>query len=131
MPENGSETEYRHVSTGELGYYRAGSDRIRVEREDGRTVYRTFLEHQWVLQDDKRMRPINRAQLAQVCFAADRELCKVLGLQEVARGPDWSQMRDNDRARLIESGPRGVDPKKVRRRLYVAMRVVLDGLIDG
>lgn len=126
-PEPG-ETMYRHVESGELGFHKEGSDRIRVVFDDGRQLYRTYMPQQWVDQDDKRMRPVNKAQVAQVCFAADRELCKVIGLGEIARAPGWDLMRDTDRARWIDKGPRGTDIRRFRRKLYLAMRVVLDEL---
>lgn len=113
---------YSHRDTGERGYLvrRDGLDVIRENKTQYEVIHK--LDHNW--KEDKGHRPLNMAQLARVAFIADRELCKAIGLHDVARR-EWEFLSEADRSEWI----RGKGPKKpqLRADLFEAVWGCLKG----
>lgn len=65
-----------------------------------------------------------KADLVRIAFEADRELCRLLGLNDKA-AKDWQSLSADERSRWILVGP--TEPP-VRRRLYLATLAALEPL---
>lgn len=115
----------RHVTEGTIGHHVEGSDRIRVELPGGRVIWKAYHEQQWIPQNDSEMRPMSPAQIARVCFDADRALCLVSGMHKEGR-LTWEAMFEADKATWIEVGPQNVS--EIRLELYRAIRKALKKL---
>lgn len=107
---------YRHRDTGELAYLVKldGKLKLRMNRP-GETILKAFSEELWVKEEAARydLAPMQRAKVA---FAADKELCMLLGLPTLARR-DWLKMRDHERIAWMSNGPEPTgDPVKDRAR---------------
>lgn len=116
------EVTLRHVTEGTIGHHVPGSDRIRIDLPNGKTIWKAYHEQQWIRQDDPAMRPMAPAQIARVCFEADRALCMVMGNHKEGRQM-WEAMYEGQRASWIQSGPGEVP--EIRLKLYAAIRGVL------
>lgn len=107
---------YRHTETGQAGWIveRAGEKMIRLDRggEDEDNLQK-FNKDRW--RPDVEKRPIMRGQLGLICFAADRELCAVIGLPE-ERKKTWDQLTDAQR--LAWTTGQGPGSPKIRAQLY-------------
>ncbi len=104
---------YSHRDTGERGYVvrRGGEDVIRENKVQYEVIHK--LDHNW--KEDKEHRPLNMAQLAQVAFIADQQLCRSIGLHDVAR-KEWAHLLEQEKAEWINGkGPKG---PKIRVRLF-------------
>lgn len=93
---------YRDSQTGDRGYFvvREGRDMIRLDRPMEERLYP--VSDRWEREHD--YRPLTPAQIAQVAFTADKELCRFLGLHEDAR-KDWSMQPERERIRFMHHGP--------------------------
>jgi hypothetical protein len=114
---------YRNRNTHERAYLvrRGGEDHIRLDRT-GQEITKKFQPHEW--EEDREHRPVSRMQLATVAYAADLQLCQVIGLHHEARRV-WGSLKDEERIAFKESGPKGAP---VRKRLYAAIMGALEGL---
>jgi len=114
---------YRSASDGELGYLveRGGVQYIQLNRPMEEILRPWQGGAQWVPEVEHR--PINKAQLAKVCFEADRALCQALGVHDPAK-KEWASLTDRERIQWMEKGPRGAE----RNGLWTAIHHVLDPL---
>jgi hypothetical protein len=94
---------HRSRQTGERGYMvrRKGTDFIRLDRPQ-QEILRPFRESEWI--PDVEHRPFTKAQVAQVCFEADRKLCFFLGLHDKAK-KEWLSLSDEHRIGWMKRGP--------------------------
>lgn len=114
---------YRDRKTGDRGFLVQvdGEDFIQLDRPM-EVVRRKFRKDDW--KEDQALRPMTRAQVAQIAFFADTALCRFLGLHKESRR-EWLSLKDEERQALIETG---IDSKnRLRRRLWQAVMVALDG----
>jgi len=79
-------------------------------------------------QPDVQNHPLTVNQVTSVAFAADRQLCRVLGVQLKKHEYEWLSMREQDRIEFMESGPGSEGP---RDDLYDAIMGTLSGMTDG
>jgi len=91
-------TWYSEASTGDRAYLvkRNGAVMVRLDRPMQDLVYP--LDRRW--KPDRDARPLNMAQLAMVAFAADRELCRVLGQPRNGK-ETWLSLNETERADWI------------------------------
>ena len=114
-PHPGERRWYTHVQTGDRGYLvrRDGKDAIRKD-VPGQELISKLSDH-W--QADHSARPLSPSQLASVAYAADQELCRVLGLHSKLK--KWIDLHERDRALWIQ----GVGPKQpeIRAKLHAVV----------
>lgn len=124
-PREHERVYYRHRMTGDLGYMvkENGKDAIRLDRPMERLI-RAFDVNNWL--PEKEARKMSLAQVAQICFEADRKLCFFLGEHELARR-EWVNLTDEQRIAWINRGPARPE---VRCDLYREMRAVLNHHAD-
>lgn len=122
-PKESEKVRYRHATTGDEGWLvrRNGQDMIKLNRK-AKEIIRPFNAVEWV--PDREYRPLNRAGLAQICFEADREFCRQLGLHKMAKR-DWRDLSQDEKISWMNEGP--ASPTK-RAELYRAMWNVLEAL---
>lgn len=113
---------YRHRDTGQLAYLveRGGGTRIKLDR-GGPEIVRAFHPQEW--NPERELRPLTRAQVAQVAFEADRRTCFFLGLHEDARR-EWHDLRDEERIRYVDQGP---SSPELRRKVYAHVMQAFEG----
>jgi hypothetical protein len=92
---------------------------IRMDRGESVEELRVPNDRDWIPKDD--VRPITRAELARIAFAADHQYCIAMGLHDLAK-KDWLSLSDQNRRIWIEKGPK--EPP-TRRLLYLAITRVL------
>lgn len=128
-PAPSERTYYRSARDGQRAYLvrRGGKDMMRLDREMEEILHPVDLAnmHEW--RPDNQVHPINTHQLAQVAFAADRELCRVLGKPVEARR-EWLSMKEQDRVKWMQDGP---DTGDIRDDLYDAIQGTLGSLLNG
>lgn len=119
-PEPHARVYYRHARTGDLGYLvrREGQDHIRMDRPMDDST-RTFRAGEWLPEHDRR--PLTVAQLAQVAFAADLQLCRWMGMHEESK-KEWVNLREEERIEWMQHAPKG---EVIRRRLYAGVMAAL------
>jgi hypothetical protein len=110
---------YRQVSSGELGWLvkRDGIEKIKMNRPDEDLVV-PYRQGEWVPENEHR--PMTIAQVAEICFVADRRLVTFTvnpGLKK-----DWVDLTDEMKIQWMEKGP-----KKEQKRvaLYKAITEAL------
>jgi hypothetical protein len=114
---------FRSSKDGELGtlVIRDGKEFIRLNRPN-EEVLRPYLNGiEWI--PDVERRPISKAQLASICFEADLQLCKVLGI--MPKKKNWLDLTDGERITWMEKGP-VKDPE--RAVVWKALMTVLEPL---
>lgn len=111
---------FRQARDGQLGWMvrRNGQDYIRLDRPQ-QEILRPYRKSEWIAEEE--IRPMTRAQLAQVAFEADRALCRFLGDHGQAKA-EWLSLRDEARRTWIEEGP---SSRLERRKLYQAIMIAL------
>jgi hypothetical protein len=111
---------YRSAQMGQRGYLvrENGVTYVRLDRNSEKLL-RHFRTSEWVpeLQDQ----PLTDLQRAEVCFNADRALCKALNLHDLAR-KEWLALTDGQKQEWIELGPQG---DKHRRQMYALLQMYL------
>jgi hypothetical protein len=119
-PPPGKRTYYRHAVDGQLGWLvrRGGREMIRLDRGEAE-VLRHMVEGQWV--PDKEHRPLNKATVAKICHAADRELCFALGEHGKAQ-PDWNDLKQEEKREWMLVGPKS---PVVRAVIYARIKDAL------
>ena len=102
-PLPGKRTYYRHATDGQLGWMvrRGGREMIRLDRGEAEHL-RHMVEGEWV--PDKEHRPLNKAAVAKVCHAADRELCMALGEHGKAQ-KEWHDLTQEEKREWMLEGP--------------------------
>lgn len=102
-PPPGKRTYYRHTTDGQLGWLvrRGGREMIRLDRGEQECL-RHMNEAEWV--PDKEHRPLNKALVAKICHAADRELCFALGEHGKAQ-PEWNDLKQEEKRDWMLNGP--------------------------
>lgn len=115
-------TAYRHRVSGDKGYLvsREGRDFILLDRP-GDPLERPFRPDEWIAEAEHR--PITPMQLTAITYAADRELCRALGLHALARR-EWLSVPERERIAFMQDGP----PKGPRHDLWLVIRAQLKGL---
>jgi hypothetical protein len=116
-PPEAERTWMRHVQTNELGYLvkRSGAEYVKYNRES-EDIAVPYKPGEWVPDVDRR--PLTGAQVAQIAHAADRELCKSLGMHKEAK-LEWQSIRDTQRAAMIEGKPPG--KPAIRAKVWTAI----------
>lgn len=119
-------TYYRNVATGERGYMvrRHGADHIKWD-QPGHDRTQLFKQDDWILEQQSRQLPAH--EVAQVAFAADVRLCKLLGKMTESR-KTWLDLDNEERVRWVKEGPR-VPADSMRARVWRA--VVNAMVVDG
>ena len=114
---------YSHVRTGEKGYLvvRDGARHIKLDRPN-QDIVKPYRESEW--HRDNEHRPLTRQHLGLVAFAADRELCRSLGMHEQAKR-DWLSLTTEQRVAWMDSGP---GKPAERARLWSAIMKTLKPL---
>lgn len=114
---------YRSSSDGELGWRveRGGHQYIQLNRPNEEILRPWSGGANWVPEVEHR--PINKSQLGKVCFSADQELCRALGLHDPAR-KEWASLSDKERIAWMEKGPKS----EIRSALWQAIHHILDPL---
>lgn len=104
-PEPQDRVYYRRARDGQLGWFvrQNGQDSIRLDRNSQRIVL-PYRPQEWV--EDKDYRQLTRVHIGQVALAADAQLCRLLGLHELAKR-QWLDMSPEQRRKWMESGPSG------------------------
>lgn len=125
-PQPGERTYYRCSADGQRGYLvrRRGKDSIRLDRPMEEII--KPLDGTW--QPDIQNHPLTLHQVTSVAFAADRALCRVMGVQLKKHEYDWLSMREQDRIQFMEDGPSTGD---IREDLYDAIMGSLKSMTDG
>lgn len=115
---------YRSSSDGELGWLveKNGVQYVKLNRPNEELLRPWANGSNWVPEVEHR--PISQAQLALVCFEADKALCRSLGLHDPAR-KEWLSLSDRERIAWMEKGPK---QNPIRAALWTAIHHVLDPL---
>lgn len=94
---------YRSVWDGELGekVVKEGKEYIRLNRP-AQELLRPYNPNDWKIEADEY--PLTPNQVGAICWAADKALCKALGLHAEAR-KEFINLRDEDRLAWSEHGP--------------------------
>lgn len=106
---------FRQSSSGNLGWLvrREGTDRIKLDRT-GEDIVVPYRQGEWIPENEHR--PMTIAQVAEICFLADRRLITYThnpGLKK-----DWGDLKDEEKIEWMERGPKK-DP--MRAALYRAI----------
>lgn len=125
-PNPGKRVYYAHRQTGDYGWLvrREGKDCVKLDRP-GVDEIRSFENpSDWIPKDDPK--PLQPAHLAQVAFAADKQLCLILGgeLRSFSK-KDWLDLSQEQRRAWIEKGPKNHPDRKA---LYEAITKALGHL---
>lgn len=117
-------------------YYRSSEDNQRayLVRRDGKDMLRLDRPMEEILRpmnqswkSDNQVHAVNAQQLAQVAFAADRQLCRVLGRHNEAT-LEWLSLKEPARIKWMKKGPCTGD---IREDLFDAIMGTLGSLADG
>ena len=101
-PQPADRQWYRSVSTGDRGYLvrRDGKDVIRLDRPMQELLFPKTDD--W--KEDIYGSLLLESQAAAIAFAADREVCRAVGLHlESRRG--WQDLTDAERIKFLKDGP--------------------------
>lgn len=111
---------YRSAVTGDRGWMviRDGVDSIKLDRPN-QEIVRPYYSSEWAAE--KEHRPMTIAQVAQVAFAADRQLCTALQLYGQGK-TQWIDLPEEKKIRWYNEGPKN----PVRAKLYLAVRKALE-----
>lgn len=102
-PPINERTFYRSTANGDRGWMvrREGRDCIKLDRPM-QDIYRPFKESEW--SKEKQHHPMAPMAKAQIAFAADKELCKAIGLFTGSR-TTWLDLTDEKRVEWMTKGP--------------------------
>jgi len=108
---------YKRKSDGQLGYMvdQHGREAIRLDRP-AQVIVEPYTDSKW--EPVSAERPVTKAQVARIAFAADRALCLMLALHGEAR-KEWVGLSDKDRIEWVANGPPADPP--LRRAMYQAI----------
>lgn len=128
---------YRHVTTGQRGYYvRAvdeGTGKLRdcIQLDRPSQVIRVPFTTEWMKEEESR--PFNVAQAAMVAYGADVQLCLMIGehgkVGEAKNGvaTGWASLSDEQRRQWMVRGPKN---PRIRAELYAAVMNTLKPLVS-
>lgn len=119
-PKDAERIWFRHRYDGQLGFLvqREGRDMIKLDRAN-EDICRPFNAIEWVPEHERR--PMTEAQMAQIAFAADRQLCVFLGMHDKTK-EQWLDLREEKRIAWMRQGP--AHPE-IRANVY---RGIMDAL---
>lgn len=131
-PPEGERKYYRHSSTGDRGFiveYPDGTIKMRYCRGESSNYQRDVdfsgqAQNRWI--SDRQTLPAQPHQLGHLCFVADRELCRVIGLKRQADAK-WEDLRPETRRKWVTDGPT-VHPH--RKRLWAAIMLAVGDLAE-
>lgn len=114
---------YRNRMDGQRGKLlrKEGKVYVKLDRPN-QEILVPYYEGEWMPEQETRK--LNWFHTAKISFAADRELCKALGLHDRA-GVEWESLREEDRQLWAERGP-NTDPKTLRMRVFQAIMAELE-----
>ncbi len=97
-------TWYRHGTTGDRGFMVNidDMDMIQLDRPQ-EVVRRPFIAGEWNIETEHR--PLTIAQVGEIAFMADKQLCQARGEHELARR-DWHGLSDAQRIKWMNVGPK-------------------------
>lgn len=113
---------YRSSVDGQLGYLveRDGKHFIKLDRPQ-EEILRPWSEgNSWIPEVEKR--PLSKAQVAKICFDADKAYCQAVGVFLPKR--DWLDLSDKQRILWMESGPKDA----VRAAIWTGLNMILEPL---
>lgn len=115
---------YRSSQDGEKGYLvdKDGQQWVRLNRPNEELLRPWNNGAHWIPEVEHR--PLSPAQLAMVCFEADKALCRALGLHEQTR-KEWPSLTDVQRIAWMAVGP---TRHPARATLWKAINHVLEPL---
>jgi hypothetical protein len=112
---------YRHRATGDLGHLvlEDGKQLISLDRGDN-VVLRPFSPGDWIPEDEVRL--MTPMQAAQVAFAADAELGRILRWNQPLEQKAWLSITPEEKIQFRDKGPKG----RVRVGLWKAIMSILE-----
>lgn len=119
-PKARERTWYRHAVTADKGFLCRvkGRTMIRYDRPNDPTAIVPYESGEWNI--DREHRPMSALQTTLVAYAADQQLCRVLGLHRKVK--DFISLSDKARIAWIHRGP---EKPAIRGELYQAVRETL------
>lgn len=118
-------TRVRHTQTGDAGFLEEHDGELTVRYDQGpdsRVV--TYKEGDW--EPEEEHRPYKRVAVAALAYAADRDLCDLIGRPDPGRR-SYVSLSQVKQAEWAKRGPEGV----LRQRMFQAIMGVLGDLCDG
>lgn len=117
---------FRSVQTGDLGYMveRDGKTFIRLDRPNDNLEF-PYRPGDWI--EEVNRPPLSAHIVGEVCFNADKALCKGLGMHGLARR-DWQSLSHAQRMLWRDKGP---TENKVRAALWQAIKEAMREYTDG
>jgi len=121
-PDPYGRIHYTRASDGQLGWmiHRDGKRYIKLNRPS-KEILEPYDESRWM--PVKEHRPLRVPDVAEIALAADKLLCRKLGLHDEANR-EWLSMQDEDRRDWIEYGPEE-GAQKARLDTWAAIMVGL------
>lgn len=106
---------YRRKSDGQRGYLHAPGV-VRLDRPS--QVLLEPIGHSWTPEINQK--PLTKFQAAQVCFSADVQLCRALGVP--LKTKEWMSLTDEQRIDFADKGP---DEPAIRAVVYERVKSAL------
>lgn len=115
---------FRSSRDGERGYLveRDGEMYVKLDRPNEEILRSYRADGEWV--PDVERRPLSHGQIAKVCFEADKELCRALGMYQFTK-KTWLDLSDKERIAWMEKGPQKTPERKA---LWSAIMMLLEPL---
>jgi hypothetical protein len=116
VPENpaaGERVYVRNRRSLERGYLvkRGGNVVVKLDRGENNLGYEQLFPNNEEWEPDVDKHPLTKAQVAQICWAADQELCRVIGIRRATMSRPgenhWLSLPDKERIAMCN----GVGPK--------------------
>lgn len=128
-PKESERVYYRHLETGDRGYLveREGKPAIKWDRPMS-TDYTHELAR-WKKEDDA-VPLFSAHQIAMVAFVADKEVCRALGMLDVAQR-NWLDLSEKQRRDWMKDGPCQRAKLGPRREVYEAVVKSMGGKIGA
>lgn len=102
---------YRSRTTGDRGYLYEDGERMRIRLDrPSEDVSRLFIPGEWI--EEAEQRKFTPMQVAQIAFAADRQLCTFLGLHTETKR-EWHTLREEARIEFMKHGPKAPEIRTV------------------
>lgn len=120
-PKIAERTFFRSTANGDRGWLvrREGIYSIKLDRPM-QDIIRPYRAHEW--SQEKQSWPMQKIDKARIAFAADKELCKAIGLLTGTR-TTWLDLTDEKRIEWMENGPSRPDIRiKLHTMIMEALR---------